>query len=182
LLLASPLAARGGGADELPSDARLRTLLRSGEDRDKAALIKLGDRLFPAYERLLTDKTKNAEEIEGILHILRHVKTDRSQFVEHAVVLLASPISSTRRLSLHLLALIGREREASPVVALLSDEYVNYSAATALAAIGGSRELVAFDIWLMTSPHRKDEDLRQHVAKCRDELKQRLEKEKKPGK
>jgi HEAT repeat protein len=168
----------------LPSDARLQTLLRSGADEDHKTLINYGERLFPAYERLLADKTKNIREVEGILGILRYVKADRSRFVDDAAEVLASPLSSWRRISLQLLADIGRERDASPVVALLSDEQysVAYNAAETLAAIGGPRELVAFDIWLITNPRRKDEELRRHVAKCRAELKQRLEKVKKPGK
>ena len=156
--------------------------LRSGEEEHKKMLIKLGDRLFPAYERLLTDRIKNAQAIEGAFYVLCYVKADRSRFVEPAVKLLAFPASSTRRMSLHLLMEIGGVREASPVVALLSDRDVVFTAATALAAIGGPRELVAFDVWLMTSPLREIVDIRQHVAKCRAELKQRLEKQKKAGK
>ena len=56
-------------------------------------------------------------------------------------------------------------------------------AATVLLAIGDERTVVAMDVWLNSDMRRynpaDDEWVRKHVIKCRDELKQRLEKQKK---
>jgi HEAT repeat protein len=179
-------------ADELPSDDQVRYMLTSGasggesdRDRHRATLIKLGERLFPAYERILADKLKYPREVIGILYILPSVKADRTRFVEHAVELLAVSAPDLRMGALHLLAVIGQARDAAPVVALLSDERrdVAFAAATTLEAIGGPRELTAFDVWLSTSSNRKkDDELRQHVAECRYQLKKRLDKQKKAPK
>ena len=60
-------------------------------------------------------------------------------------------------------------------------------AATTLVAIGDQRTVAALDVWLNSSSNWGDRVLREHVTKCRDELKQRLDKEakekaKSPGK
>lgn len=156
----------------------------SERDRHRATLIELGARLFPAYERILAQRNKYPREVIGILSVLPSVNADRSRFVDPAIELLAVPAPDLRMGALRLLAEIGRVSDAPPVVALLSDEDYScaYNAAVTLAAIGGPRELAAFDVWFVTNPRRKNEELRQHVAKCRDELKLRLEKEKKARK
>ncbi len=85
-----------------------------------------------------------------------------------------------RVFAVRLLGQIGSERDTPPIVALLSDKdpTISCNAATTLQAIGNHRTLTALDVWLNSGNHQDNEVLRKHVAKCRDELKQRLEKEK----
>jgi HEAT repeat protein len=93
-----------------------------------------------------------------------------------------------RRTAVILLGQIGSERDAARVVALLSDEEwtIPFAAAKALAAIGDRRAPAAMDVWLNSGLHRANaaeyEAQRKHVIKCRDELKERLDKAKKPDK
>jgi HEAT repeat protein len=74
----------------------------------------------------------------------------------------------------------GDRRHVPIVVAMLFDPepIVCYSAADAIVKIGSPEALVAVESWLDHSPHPEEGDLRHHVVKCRDELKQRLEKRK----
>lgn len=166
---------------KLPSEEYLHLLLRRIDDNKRKILLAYGERLFPTYEKILTDEQSPGPSVSGVLKILSHSKGDRSRFVDLAVAKLTTNVQ-WRNDALFLLGRIGSEREASPIVALMSDPFSTYLAAEAIAAIGGPRELVAFDVWLATNPLRKREDLRKHVAKFRDDLKQRLEKAKKPGK
>jgi hypothetical protein len=77
---------------------------------------------------------------------------------------------------------IGSAADGPAVVALLSDRReVAYAAAKTLAIIGGTRELEAMDAWLR-GPSQRDDELRQHVKLCRDELKERLDKAAKKAK
>ena len=84
---------------------------------------------------------------------------------------------------------LGTRHETAPIVALLSDKKLENasSAARAFAAIGDQRTVVAMDAWLNSSVAldsgniQRDEVLRKYVIKYRDELKQKLEKAKKPG-
>jgi HEAT repeat protein len=97
---------------------------------------------------------------------------------------LANPNWRTRFYTVRCLGKIGSTREVAPVVALLADEHpeVVGVAARTLAALGDQRAVAALDIWLNSGSNRNNEVLRKLVAESRDELKQRLEKEKKPGK
>ena len=60
-----------------------------------------------------------------------------------------------------------------------------YAAAKTIVSIGDHRTVVAMDVWLgSVKPNnngneRANEELRKHVAECRDKLKARLAKEKK---
>jgi hypothetical protein len=56
------------------------------------------------------------------------------------------------------------------------------SAARALVAVGGRREVVAMDVWLGGASHRGDDELRQYVKQCRDALKKRLDEAAKKAK
>ena len=145
-------------------------------------LKRLGnEQVFPAFEAILAVPT-SSDEVRDILGVLCDLKGDRSRFVEPAVQALAHPHSTARRNAARLLGEIGSSKEASPIVALLSDDRDSCvsAAAKALAAIGGPREVVAMDVWLLgSSQGAKDKVLRAHVKKCRDELEQRLAKEKK---
>lgn len=147
-------------------------------------LIRMGEKAFPAYEKILKDPKAASLEISGVLILLRRVQADRRPFLRHAVSRLADKEKYVRLSAVTLLKQIGSPAEASPVVALLSDEFkpVIYMAGKTLSAIGGPNEIVAMDVWLRGVSHRDDRQLREHVQKCRDELKKRLAEKKDPTK
>lgn len=105
------------------------------------------------------------------------LKGDRRRFLKHAIARLADEQAMMRLNAVTLLSSIGSPAEASLMVASLSDEYkpVAYAAAKTLATIGGPNEMVAMDVWLRGVSHRDDRQLREHVQKCRDALKKRLD-------
>ena len=113
-----------------------------------AGLIRSGEQMFPFYELILGSPFSNPNEIGGTLTLLTNVKKDRSRFTKYALHYLAYQRSWVRIRALHLLDQIGSERDASPIVALLSDETpdVVLAAATTLGTIGGPREVIAMDI------------------------------------
>ena len=180
----------------LPPTARevynVRQMLRVDDqlDGEQQTLIKLGERLFPTYLLILTAKDVEADEITRIFLALAAVKSDRSQFLEYVITGLSHRDDGVRRSAVQLLAHIGSSRDIAAVVALLSDKEwtVSIVAAKTLVAIGDRRALAAMDVWLATSYPRADrnarfdETHRQDIAKYRDELKARLDKEKKPAK
>lgn len=174
-----------------PSDEEIydvRQMLKAHEFKEeRRALIEIGERAFPIYFRILNRKDVDSEEVSRIFGILAAVKADRSQFLKQAIGGLSSQNTGVRLTATLLLGEIGSARDTAPMVALLSDEEwtVGIAAAKALAKIGDRRALTAMDVWLNSSSpgrHRNeqlDKALRKHIAKYRDELKQRLEKEKK---
>ncbi len=148
---------------------------------------KIGEeKVFAAFESILLEPGA-IRDLQDIFAALRKLKGDRRRFVEHAVRNLTYPHPGVRESAVALLADIGTNAEASPVVALLSDKHywVAQSAATTLVAIGGSRELVAMDIWLAGVSRPNDDETRNHVMQCRAALQKRLdearEKGEKPG-
>lgn len=147
-------------------------------------LIRMGEKVFPTYKAILSDPKSPFDEIAGVFHILRKVKADRRCFIDYAISRLADKKDAIRLSAVELLEQIGSPAEASPVVALLSDEdgSIPYSAAKTLAAIGGPNEVVAMDVWLRGVSHRERSRLREHVQKCRDDLQNRLAAKKDPTK
>jgi hypothetical protein len=180
VLLGCPLllsVSCAGGRPEPPAaEAEVRRLLQDKEFSEYQTLLDMGERAFPAFEAILSDPKAKPFEVRGVFSIVGTVKADRRRFVEHAVRRLADADSGVRKSAVWVLERIGTAKEASPVVALLSDENkvtVHYAAKT-LAAIGGPREVVAMDAWLLGASHRGDAHLRQHVKECRDKLQKRL--------
>lgn len=175
---------------DVPDDHTIRKMIMAVDFRGLNDVIALGDKAFPAYERILADPKVDNFEVVRIFGILASVnmKGDRSRFLERAVAELASHDGLVRWSAVGLLAKIGSERDTSPIIALLSDDdfTTGIVAAAAVQAIGGPRDLVALDTWLransdkrFTPEYRKQyEILREHVTKARDELKQRLDKQK----
>lgn len=147
-------------------------------------LISVGERAFPAYEEILSFQGADPVDVSGVLGVLCEVKADRRRFLKHALSRLTDATDSVRRTAVVLLSQIGSPAEASPLVALLSDEEIGVvsRAAEALAAIGGSNEVVAMDVWLRGVSHRERSRLREHVQKCRDDLQNRLAAKKDPTK
>lgn len=170
-------------------EGKIRKLMNNEEGINRIAFARAGGfspAAFPLYARILDDPKEDSYIVEQTLWVLSKVNADRSRFLERAVAKLADAHPGVRLTAVELLAQIGSEQDAAPVVALLADEKweVPFAAAKALAAIGDRRTLAAMDVWLNSGLHRANvaeyEAQRKHVAKCRDELKQRLEKAKKP--
>lgn len=158
------------------SGMSIRNQLGGIEFDDRQDLIRMGDKAFPAFEIILNDPEAKVGEIIRILGLLSDVEADRSRFLEHAVRRTADPIPQIRSRAAKLLGKIGTIAEASPLVALLSDPdvvVVNF-AATALAEIGGPRELVAMDVWLQGTTHIVHSSLYDKVKMRRTELVERL--------
>lgn len=153
-----------------------RELMRIDSDEGVPLIIQLGEKTFPEFEEILSDPKARPVEIYRTFYYIAEINADRSRFLEHAVQRASDPNDQIRSTAARLLGKIGSVTEASLLVALLSDKdfvAVN-AAATALAAIGGPRELVALDAWLLGVAHADYPQLREHVKKCRTELVERL--------
>ncbi len=140
-------------------------------------LLRVGEKAYPIYEAILSDPKVTPEAVTKVYLLIDGEKPGARRFREYAVTHLTHADPGIRADALILLKDIGSSVEASPAVALLSDEDVSvrYAAARTLAAIGGSREVVAMDAWLRGVTYRDKVEFRQHVKKCRDELKRRLD-------
>src|SRR5262245_3580616 len=139
LLLSAVQAGAQPSAEEV---AKVRELVKSWPDakaRDGALqkLHRLGrEGTYPAFEAILA-KPKDGGEVANILDALRQMKGDRRRFVAPAVRALAHPQLKVRVVAAELLGEIGSPKEASPLVALMSDpdESAVLAAAKALAAV-----------------------------------------------
>lgn len=163
----------------------VRELLNGIEFKEqKTALIKMGNRAYPAFQVILADSNSKSQHLRRAMGVIASVAGERRQFVDPAVRYLSDPAWEIRASALRLLEQIGSSRDVAPVVALLSDERmeVSYAAAKTLIAIGDQRTVAAFDVWLSVGNHRDNDLLLAHVKKCRDELKERLKKAKPPAK
>ncbi len=140
-------------------------------------LTQMGGKAFPVYEAILSDPKVESEEVARVLLVLCNLKMDRRRFLRHAISRLTEAEFSIRFNAVTLLGQIGSPADASPVVALLSDKEtpIVQAAARSLAAIGGSREVVAMDVWLIGASYPDNAKLREHVQECRDKLKKRLD-------
>lgn len=170
-------------------ESAIRELLNAEEfkQEERDELAKLGGlspAAFPLFARILDDPKEDGSVAVRTLRVLSEIKADRSQFLERAVAKLAHSHPSIRRTAVELLAQIGSERDAAPIVALLWDEAweIPFATANTLVAIGDRRALTAMDVWLNSSIHYADAAgyavQRKHVIKCREQLKARLDKEK----
>lgn len=168
--------------EDSPTVDEVTELLRENEDNFSAGhqkLEKLGEKAFPAYVKILDRGGPFPSDISNIFYVLTQVKADRSRFLEYAINGLAHKNVSVRYNAVQLLAQIGCAKDTAPVVALLSDKQweIPFAAAKTLAAIGDRRTVDAFDVWLQTDGiQREDRQLLEHVKKCREELKARLDK------
>jgi len=167
-----------------PSGDSIRPLLRGAEFEQFNTLVAMGEKVFPAFETILADEKTDPLSIARILTVLRSMEGDRKRFVEPSVVRLADRKPTVRWSAVMLLAQIGGPSDIAPIVALLADDdpTVVFQAAVALKSIGNYRTVSAMDVWLNSGNRRDVKQLIQHVAKCRDELKQRLDKEKEKAK
>jgi hypothetical protein len=149
------------------------------DEYHRPRLLAMGDKMFPTYEKILATVQIRHEAKERIFLLIGEVKADRRQFIEPALNHLGSQNLPVKIAALELLAKIGTPAEAAAVVALLSsrDPKIASAAATTLVALGGPRELIAMDVWLNGGDHPNNVELRLHVKKSREALKQKLDKE-----
>jgi hypothetical protein len=135
---------------------------------------------FPLYARILDDPKEHPGTRAKVLSVLAlpDVTADKAGFVDRAVAHLAHEHVGVRRAAVNLLSRIGSSRDVAPVVALLTDPDVTvpYAAAKTLAAIGDRRALTAIDVWLGTGSHHDHPELLDHVRRCREELRVRLDR------
>lgn len=160
-----------------PSTEEVRTLARGTHFLSDIALIKYGAAAFPACEAILADPKSTVQEISGVLSAVIHIKAPKAQFLDLTVPLLAHKNISVRNSAVGLMEQIGTPAEGAILVALLSDEHrvTAVQAATALSKIGGARDVVAMDAWLLGgTAYRDDDALLRHVKSCRDALEKRL--------
>lgn len=183
LILATSPQKANGDDKKKPDFSTVRKLLQLTEFKSsRQALVEFDFRALEAYQLILSDPNVTDHEVSRIFGVVALLKGDRKLFLEYAVRSLANKNAKVRWTAVALLAEIGGISEASPVVALLSDGknagdiVVAYSAAETLAAIGGSREVIAMDAWLIGSSHSDNKQFREHVRNCRDELAARLSK------
>jgi hypothetical protein len=172
----------GVAPGQAPSEKYIRHILSVTEfKQERQELIALGEKAFPAYERILADSEVSAFEAGRIFAVLQSVKADRSRFIEPAVKWLTVPDVKARWPAILLLGKIGSRKDSPPIDAQLWDEdiVIVRAAAETLAVLGGERELTALDIWLGSGSHRTDVDLRRIVRQCRDALQTKVADEKK---
>ena len=175
--------------EKLPSDARVKELLIQDifDTEPREELVRLGEKLFPTYHRLLNAPNAAWWHHAGVFDLVARSKGDRSAFLEPAVAGLGHKHVTGRRAALRLLAEIGTTKETPPILALLSDKEwtLCIAAAEALTEMGDQRTLAALNVWLNSSAERTDKshtEVLKHITKARDDLKARLEKAKPPGK
>lgn len=170
------------------TESAVRDMLGGDDFPGARTLRTLGKRAFPAFETILKDPNTRPIHIARIFGTLRAVDGDRSQFHDQAIQRLGDSDHSIQIQAAALVGEIGNEKDACLLLVLLSDELtVAYSAAQALVKIGGPAELTAMNLWLKVSDHKRyttehqndNNQLRKHVTKFRDELKERLDKVKK---
>jgi hypothetical protein len=173
-----------------PTDVgQVRSYLRKGCQDGLIAvtsnehLVRMGEKVFAAYEAILSDPKSTSDEIGRAFCVLSDIEADRRRFAKHAVMHLTDADFGSRLNAVNFLGKIGSAADASPVVALLSDRDISlvYAAARTLAAIGDPNEVVAMDVWLRGVCHR-DKDAQKAVQYHRDKLKKRLEEDKDPKK
>lgn len=159
-----------------PTRPAIRDLLHGPKFSGRAGLVKQGPALFLAFETILADPQVTDQECLRILDVLCEVKGDKRRFFDGAFRALWAGEKEVRRPAGRLLRQIYIPDDGSPLVALLSsvNQGVGRDAADLLADVGGPRELVALDAWLLVSSDFRFGDLKPHVKKCRDRLARRL--------
>lgn len=183
----------------LPDEAYVRDLLGrdpsggfGGQWTVRGWLIGHGERLYPAYERILADDRTWLVSAQNVIDNLLAVGGDRARFADPVAARLWMPSPSLRGSAAMLLGQIGTERQAAALIPLLADtsRYTTPSitvrslAAEAMAKVGGRRELAALDQFVALSKISDklagpDVDA---IVKARDALKVRLDKPAGPNK
>jgi hypothetical protein len=144
------------------------------------SLVRLGEQAFPIYEKMLANAQLDSFNVARLFAVIGAVQADRRRFVDPAVRGLCHPDYYVRLEAVKLLAEIGTRDDASPIVALLSDQHpwVAHAAATTLAKIGGPREYRAMRLWEFQGTIRHLY-LREHLHRCLIALEKKIEDRKK---
>lgn len=173
-----------------PADVgQVRSYLRKGCQDGLIAvtstehLVRMGEKVFAAYEAILSDPKSTPDEIGRAFCVLSYIEADRRRFAKYAVMHLTDADFGSRYNAVSLLEEIGSAADASPVVALLSDKSIEVVgvAAQTLVSIGGPNEVVAMDVWLR-GIGRPEKDIQKAIQSHRDKLRMRLEEDKEPKK
>lgn len=161
--------------------------LRREETQDQFdSMVQLGDKLFDAFEEILLDPLAEPRHVTRVFSLLKAMKIDRSQFHDLTLAKLADKTPGVRRTACELLVGIGSEKDGPVVAIMLLDGRtdVRYVAAETLAAIGGRRDLTAFDLIIRDADRYVDKQYMQPLlhpndvkryAECRAKLVKRLE-------
>ena len=83
------------------------------EELEKVAAM--GERLFPAFEKILDDPEYARGHAWRVFHVLRMMKCDRSRFLDRAVARLSDKDFSIRDTAIKFLQSAGGESEAAPL-------------------------------------------------------------------
>jgi hypothetical protein len=169
-----------------PEDLKRSSL---ASDAPEGAAIQFyfqaGERAYPAYEVILSDPKSDPRLVSQILTILAtQDKADRSRFLPLLRKRLTDPESYVRYGAVEAVGQVGNKDDLPALAVFLAseDKWTVKMAASSVAKIGGEAAMTVLDVWLLSGHYRDDPDVRGVVTKRRDELKQRLEKAKKPGK
>ncbi|MBY0456492.1 MAG: HEAT repeat domain-containing protein, partial [Gemmataceae bacterium] len=150
---------------------------RLDDTKPAEALLALKEAAFPAYRVILADPKSTELEVSGVLLMIQCVQAPKAKFLPLVVPHLNHENWWVRVKAVRLVTEIGTGEECPILVALLSDcdPVVRNRAAEALVALGGAKELLAFDVWLRTAPGRREEErFVRHNKECRDKLDKRL--------
>lgn len=166
---------------ELPSDSRIREMLRVEDQAggEQQQLVQLGLTVFPAFQRILVAADVTPTEKARIFSAVAEMKGDRKQFLDHTVTALAVHNDDVQQSAVRLLKQIGTAQESAPVIAMLwcSEWTTKYAAAETLVVIGDRRTVDAMQIWVTHSRNQQDRKLYDHVVKCRNDLWDRINRE-----
>jgi HEAT repeat protein len=171
------------GQPEITPEMLRRSSLtaKAPEGAELRYYYQAGERAYPAYEVILSDPASNPRLVYQILvNLATQDKADRSRFRPVLRKRLTDPESFVRYWAVAAVGQIGTRDDLPALAAFLAsdDRQTVKMAAAAIAHIGGEAALTVLDVWLLTGRDRNDADLRKHVTERRDDLKQRLEKEK----
>ena len=159
---------------------RAKNLLYNDDVLFCPELFKLGDRAFSTYMSILNDDQTDDDVRGRIYVVLSKIQAERSLFLPYALTDLTSDSVTLRYSAMVLIRQIGQPKHCTPVAALLADSELKclVLAVDTLAVIGDENALLALDVWLANGNRRDDKRLQEYVRKYRNQLKERLAKEK----
>jgi hypothetical protein len=163
-------------------DKELRPLLfYLGECESIDEEVKRDPKILTTIESVIADPKSHPRHTAIALTILSRYSGDRSRYREVVIRRVTDKHWMVRLSAATSIGEIGTSQDTPPLIALLSDEdtSVVYMSAKAIAKIGGRRDVVAFDAWLMGSAHKDAIGLRKDIKECRDALQKRLDEEEK---
>ena len=147
-------------------------------------LEEAGSSVFPEYEKILANPDSLARKEVLIYSVLITLDCDRSRFYPHCIEHLQYEDDDgyLRLLVKSLLVQIGTTDDIQILCALLSDESIGVSYATAneMPQIGDQNALDALNVWIVVRGPYCDQKTLDWFINSRDELKARLDKMEQP--